>query len=131
MKKLFLVPLLILVLLGVLNMDKGELFGGVGYYTNLYKINSSGSHTFESEVLGELKKLNKEPVEKSDYDSGKIITIENTDVRLHTKGDKGSYVLITTEQLSLFTEEVQDIFYQYEVTPAGRREGVVKPIRQQ
>jgi len=101
--------------------------------------NRKGSHAFDADVLALAKTLGATEQKVGDKAS------EGEELRLakggaeslaivHFNGDTKrddakATLLVSIEELAKMPDDVQAEMYQYEQTPTGRREGVLKPPR--
>ena len=112
----------------------------MGYYSDMFSDgNRKGSHAFDADVLALAKTLGATEQKVSDKAS------EGDQIRLTKGGDESLAVVhynggatrddatatlvISIEELAKMPDDVQAAMYQYEQTPTGRREGVLKPPR--
>jgi len=112
----------------------------MGYYSDMFSNgNRKGTHAFDADVLALVKTLGATEQKVGDKAS------EGDQIRLTKGGDESlalvhyngdtkrddakATLVIDIEELAKMPDDIQSAMFEFEQTPGGRREGVVKPPR--
>lgn len=115
----------------------------MGIYSDMLKQGNAGIHYFDADAINLFLTKDIELIKVADKTwEGEVVTITNTktytdilsEIVIHfnglTKDITKNTLIIKTAYLALLTDVMQSAIKDYEQVPGGRREGVIKPVRE-